>query len=77
MNSVQDLSPEQDTLALVFEVNKPLTHRIDAGDEFDVVIVLPSEIDELISRGKVVENSRARHRLPLLVRAPSRADVHR
>jgi molybdate transport system substrate-binding protein len=45
-------------LATVFEVNRPMMRRIDSGDEFDVIIVLPSEIDELIKRGIVVENSR-------------------
>jgi molybdate transport system substrate-binding protein len=61
--ALDELGPKFEALtghkvATVFEVNKPMMRRIDSGDEFDVVIVLPSEIDELIKRGKVVENSR-------------------
>lgn len=45
-------------LAITFLVTAPLMRRIDAGDKFDALITGVSDIDALISRGKIVADSR-------------------
>ena len=45
-------------LLVTFEVNAPIMRRIDSGEKFDVVIITPTEINNLISRGKIVADSR-------------------
>ena len=45
-------------LLVTFEVNAPIMRRIDSGEKFDVAIITPTEINSLISRGKIVADSR-------------------
>ncbi len=45
-------------LRVTFEVNAPIMRRIDSGEKFDVAIITPTEINNLISRGKIVADSR-------------------
>jgi len=45
-------------LLVTFEVNAPIMRRIDSGEKFDVAIITPTEINNLISRGKIVADSR-------------------
>ena len=43
---------------VTFEVLGPMMRRIDSGEKFDVAIIRSSEIDTLISRGKIFPDSR-------------------
>ena len=45
-------------LLVTFEVLGPMMRRIDSGEKFDIAIIRPSEIDTLISRGKILADSR-------------------
>ncbi len=44
-------------LAITYDVNAPLLRQIDVGDKFDIVILTPPEIQNLISRSKVAAGS--------------------
>ncbi|MET0922085.1 MAG: substrate-binding domain-containing protein, partial [Xanthobacteraceae bacterium] len=45
-------------LAMDFDVVAPLKRRIDAGETFDLVILNPAAIDDLIKQGKVAADTR-------------------
>ena len=68
MTVLEELGPKFERatgykLTISFEVSRPMMRRIDAGDRFDVAITGTSEtgaseLDTLISRGKVTADSR-------------------
>lgn len=63
MTAFEVLRPRFETqtghkLAVEFLVTRPMMRRIDAGDKFDALITGISDIDDLISRAKIVAGSR-------------------
>ncbi|MFL4978380.1 MAG: molybdate ABC transporter substrate-binding protein, partial [Xanthobacteraceae bacterium] len=46
-------------VALRFEVNAELKRKIEAGETFDVAILNPPVIEDLIKQGKIVAGTRA------------------
>ena len=74
---VEELGPqfEQKTkhkVTTVFDLAGVLKTRIEGGEPFDVAILTPAFIDELISKGKIAAASRneiARTGLGLMIRA--------
>jgi molybdate transport system substrate-binding protein len=46
-------------LAIRFEVNAQLKRKIEAGEAFDLAILNPPVLDELIRQGKIVADTRA------------------
>jgi molybdate transport system substrate-binding protein len=46
-------------VALHFEVNAALKRKIEAGEAFDVAVLNPPVLDDLIKQGKVVADTRA------------------
>ena len=47
------------TVVVVFEAVAGLKRQIEAGEAFDVAILLPPTIDDLIKQGKIAAGSRA------------------
>jgi molybdate transport system substrate-binding protein len=45
-------------LMVKYAPSEPLRKQIDAGEPFDVVLIFPNLVDELITRGKVVPGTR-------------------
>ncbi len=74
---VDELGPqfEQKTkhkVTMVFDLAGVLKTRIEGGEAFDVAILTPAFIDELISKGKIAQGTRtevARTGLGLMIRA--------
>jgi len=61
--AVEELAPrfERDShikVAVTYDLAANLKRRIEAGDAFDVAILTPAGIDDLIKQGKVASNSR-------------------
>jgi molybdate transport system substrate-binding protein len=61
---LQDLAPRFEKargheLAISYSVSAELKRRIEGGEPFDVVIITPGLIDELIKSGRVASNTRA------------------
>src|SRR5262245_17093546 len=83
--ALQDLGPQFETatghqLAISYSVSAELKRRIDGGELFDLVIITPAQIDDLIKSGRIVASTRAplaRAGMALAVRrgAP-KPDVH-
>ncbi len=46
-------------VAILFHVNPEAKRRIEAGERFDVAILNPPVLDELIGKGQIVRDSRA------------------
>jgi molybdate transport system substrate-binding protein len=46
-------------IVISYSVSAELKKRIESGEPFDLVIVTPAQIDDLIASGRVVANSRA------------------
>src|SRR5262245_44489849 len=73
---VDELGPqfEQKTkhkVTMVFDLPGVLRTRIEKGEAFDVAILTPAFIDELISKGKIAQGTRtevARTGLGLMIR---------
>src|SRR5262249_46588663 len=60
---LQELAPQfekatGDQLAITFSVAAELKKQIDGGEPFDVAILTPALMDDLITRGTVVRESR-------------------
>jgi molybdate transport system substrate-binding protein len=74
---VDELAPqfEQKTkhkVTMVFDLASVLKTRIEGGEAFDVAILTPAFIDELIAKGKIAQGTRtevARTGLGLMIRA--------
>src|SRR4051812_17474996 len=45
-------------LAIKYAPSEPLRKQIDAGEPFDVVLIFPNMVDELIREGKVASGTR-------------------
>jgi molybdate transport system substrate-binding protein len=83
--ALQDLAPQFEKatghqLAISYSVSAELKRRIDGGELFDLVIITPAQIDDLIKTGRIVASTRAplaRAGMALAVRrgAP-KPDVH-
>jgi molybdate transport system substrate-binding protein len=82
---IQELAPQFDKatghqVAITFSVAAELKKRIEGGETFDVAILTPTLIDDLIKQGKVAPASRtviARTGMALAVRrGASKPDVH-
>lgn len=63
-STLGELAPEFESktghrLLMTFDNAATLKHRIEAGEAFDVAILLPSQIDDLISTGNIVSSTRA------------------
>jgi molybdate transport system substrate-binding protein len=61
---LRELAPRFETasgheVAISYSVSAELKKRIENGEPFDLVIVTPAQIDDLIKIGRVVANSRA------------------
>jgi len=61
---LQELAPQFEKtsgheVAIKYSVSAELKKRIDSGEPFDLVIVTPAQIDDLIKSGRVAANSRA------------------
>jgi molybdate transport system substrate-binding protein len=75
--AMQDLIPEFEkatgnTVAVTFGLSAALKRRIDGGEAFDVVILTPALIDDLVKRGSVAADSRttlARSGIGLAIRS--------
>ena len=64
MSVLNELAPQFESatnhrVAMDFASVIPLKRRIDAGETFDVAILTPAVIDDLIKQGKVAANTRA------------------
>jgi molybdate transport system substrate-binding protein len=78
--AVEELAPrferESHTkIAITYDLAASLKRRIEAGDAFDVAILTPAAIDDLIKQGKIAANSRtmiARSDLAVEMRAGAR-----
>lgn len=62
--AVQELSTQFERasghkVAIHFEVNSALKRKIEAGESFDVAVLNPPVLDDLIKQGKVVAGTRA------------------
>src|SRR5262249_54167257 len=82
---LQELAPQFETatghqLAMKFSVAAELKKRIDGGESFDVAILTPTLMDDLIKQGTVVRESRtalARTGMAIAVRrGAAKPDVH-
>jgi len=74
---VQDVIPEFERATghqvhVTFSVSAELKKRIDAGERFDLAVLTPALIDDLVSRGTIVASTRtpiARSPMALAIRA--------